>query len=75
MKKIAVFASGSGTNFQAIIDAIQAGKLDAEIELLVCDKLGATCIERAEKANIPTFVFTAKNLKVKKPMKKKFYSN
>ncbi len=30
MKKIAVFASGSGTNFQAIIDAIEAGKLDAQ---------------------------------------------
>ena len=61
MKKIAVFASGSGTNFQAIMDAIQAGKLDAKIELLVCDKTGAASIQRAEKANIPTFVFTAKN--------------
>jgi phosphoribosylglycinamide formyltransferase 1 len=65
MKKIAVFASGSGTNFQAILDAIQAGKLDAQIELLVCDKTGATCIERAEKANIPTFVFTARNFESK----------
>ena len=70
MKKIAVFASGSGTNFQAIIDAIGAGKLDAQIELLVCDKLGATCIERAEKANIPTFVFTAKNFDSKEAYEK-----
>ncbi|WP_428910663.1 phosphoribosylglycinamide formyltransferase [Niallia sp. Krafla_26] len=60
MKKIAVFASGSGTNFQAILDAIQDGKLDCKVELLVCDKKGALCIQRAEKANIPTFVFTAK---------------
>ena len=30
MKKIAVFASGSGTNFQAILDAIQDGKLDVK---------------------------------------------
>jgi phosphoribosylglycinamide formyltransferase-1 len=33
MKKIAVFASGSGTNFQAIIDAIDAGALEAQIEM------------------------------------------
>ena len=38
MKKIAVFASGSGSNFQAIADAVKAGKLDAEISLVVCDK-------------------------------------
>lgn len=60
MKKIAVFASGSGTNFQAIIDAIGVGKLHAKIELLVCDQKSAFCIQRAQKANIPVFVFTAK---------------
>jgi phosphoribosylglycinamide formyltransferase 1 len=60
MKKIAVFASGSGTNFQAIIDSIQAGELDAKIELLVCDQKSAFCVERAQKADIPVFVFTAK---------------
>ena len=38
MKKIAVFASGSGSNFQALVDAIKAGKLEAEICLVVCDK-------------------------------------
>ena len=59
MKKIAVFASGSGTNFQAIIDSVQAGKLDANIKLLVCDRPQAYCIERAEKEKIPTFVFSA----------------
>lgn len=59
-KKIAVFASGSGSNFQAIADAIQAGRLEAEITLLVCDKPGAFVIERAKKAGIPSFVFQAK---------------
>ena len=48
MKKIAVFASGNGSNFQAIIDAIQAGKLDADMALLVCDQPGAFVIERAK---------------------------
>jgi len=61
MKKIAVFASGSGTNFQAINDAIKDGKLEAQIGLLVCDRKGAMCIKRAETENIPAFVFTAKD--------------
>ncbi|MEH7503513.1 phosphoribosylglycinamide formyltransferase [Neobacillus drentensis] len=61
MKKIAVFASGSGSNFQAIIDVIQADQLDANISLLVCDKPGAFAIDRARAAKIPSFVFTAKD--------------
>ena len=65
MKKIAVFASGSGTNFQAIVDAVKSGAMEASIELLVCDKKGAYCLERAEAAGIPTFTFTAKEHKDK----------
>lgn len=61
MRKIAVFASGSGSNFQALIDVVQSGQLDAEISLLVCDKPGAYAIERARAAEIPSFVFTAKD--------------
>jgi phosphoribosylglycinamide formyltransferase-1 len=61
MKKIAVFASGSGSNFQAIIDVVEAGDLDADISLLVCDKPGAFAIERAKTAKIPCFVFSAKD--------------
>ena len=61
MRKIAVFASGSGSNFQALIDVVQAGQLDAEISLLVCDQPGAYAIERARAAKIPSFVFTAKD--------------
>jgi len=60
MKRLAVFASGSGSNFQAIVDAVGNGNLDAEICLLVCDKPGAKVIERAEQASIETFVFSPK---------------
>ncbi|MET3696584.1 formyltetrahydrofolate-dependent phosphoribosylglycinamide formyltransferase [Bacillus oleivorans] len=60
MKKLAIFASGSGSNFQAIVDAVKAGKLDAEVSLLVCDKPGAFCIERASTEEIPSFVFNPK---------------
>lgn len=61
MSRIAVFASGSGTNFQALVDAVECGDLDVKITLLVCDKPGAKVIERANKHNIPVFVFSAKD--------------
>lgn len=60
--RIAVFASGSGSNFQAIVDAAQRGSLpNVDIALLVCDKPGAKVIERAEKAGVPRFVFRPKD--------------
>lgn len=59
--KLAVFASGSGSNFGAIMEAIENGTLTgAEIVLLVCDKPGAYVLERAARYGIPTFVFQAK---------------
>ncbi|WP_042352021.1 phosphoribosylglycinamide formyltransferase [Bacillus massiliigorillae] len=61
MKKIAIFASGSGTNLQSIVDYIKQGTLQAEIALVVCDQPGAFAIERAKKENIPTFIFKAKD--------------
>lgn len=61
MNRLAVFASGTGSNFQAIIDAIEAGKLDAQIRLLVCDKPGAKVVERAMAHHIPMFVFNPKS--------------
>ena len=57
MTKIAVFASGNGTNLQAIIDAVRRGGLAASIELVVCDRPGAYCLTRAREAGIPYFMF------------------
>ncbi|HWJ80126.1 MAG TPA: phosphoribosylglycinamide formyltransferase [Niallia sp.] len=65
MKRIAVFASGSGSNFQAIVDAVKSGELECSINLLICDKKGAYCIDRAQKENIPTIVFTASDYESK----------
>ena len=59
--RVAVFASGSGSNFQRIIDLTQQGKLNITLSLLVCDKATAGAIARAEKAGIPTYVFSPKN--------------
>ena len=61
MKKLAVFASGSGSNFEAIQQAILNDEIkDAEIVLMVCDKPNAYVIERAKNHNTNTFVFSAK---------------
>ena len=57
MKNIAVFASGNGSNYEAIAQACADGKIDAQVVLLVCDKPGAYVLERAEKFHTPTFVF------------------
>ncbi|MED3563592.1 phosphoribosylglycinamide formyltransferase [Bacillus xiapuensis] len=65
MKRIAVFASGSGSNFQAIIDVVQSGELKADISLLICDKPGAFAVQRANAARIPSFVFSAKDYSTK----------
>ena len=51
--KIAVFASGSGSNFAAIEEACRNGELNAEIVLMVTNKPEAYVVERAEKAGIP----------------------
>ena len=58
--KIAVFASGHGSNFEAIAHAAQAGEIPAEVVLLVCDKAEARACQVAEQMSIPMFVFSAK---------------
>jgi phosphoribosylglycinamide formyltransferase-1 len=59
--KIAIFASGSGSNFQAIADRAADGSLPVRVELLVCDKPAAKVVERAAQADIPSFVFSPKD--------------
>ncbi len=59
MKRIAVFASGSGTDFQSVIDANEKQKF-CEIVYLIASKDGVGAIDRAKNYGIPTAVF-AKN--------------
>ncbi|MGN7360536.1 phosphoribosylglycinamide formyltransferase [Paenibacillus sp. SAF-054] len=59
--RIAVFASGEGSNFQALAEAAQTGALGgAEMALLVCDKPSAPVVQRAERLGVPAYVFTPK---------------
>ena len=57
---IGVLLSGSGTNLQAIIDAIEAGKLDARIELVLSNNVDAFGLVRARKHGIATEVLNHK---------------
>ena len=54
--RIAVFASGSGTNFQAIVDAVKSGYIPGKVVFLLSDRADAFAIKRALKEKIPAFV-------------------
>ena len=55
---IGVLLSGSGTNLQALIDAIEAGALDAQIKLVVASRPSAYGLKRAEAAGIQTLTLS-----------------
>lgn len=55
-KRIAVLASGRGSNFQAVTDAIGCGMVPAECVALITDNPEAYAIERAKNAGIPVTV-------------------
>ena len=54
--RVAVFASGSGSNFEAIAKSDELKNLGLEIEILVCDQPKAHVLKRAKKYHIPVFV-------------------
>ena len=53
---LAVLISGNGSNLQAIIDAIEAGRLDAEIRLVLANEADAFGLTRATRHGLPTRV-------------------
>lgn len=59
-KKIAIFASGSGSNFSALVEACQQGELQAEVVLMVTDQPDAYAIERAKQADVQSAIFRPK---------------
>lgn len=59
MHRIAVFASGEGSNFEAIVAASERGDLDCRVVLLVCDRVSARVVERAAHHGIECFAFLA----------------
>jgi phosphoribosylglycinamide formyltransferase 1 len=65
MTNIAVFASGNGSNFQAVVDACNNGEITGNVVLAVCDRPGAFVEKRAEQAGVPLFSFSPKNYSCK----------
>src|SRR5258708_20968090 len=58
--KLVVFISGAGSNLQAILDAIAAGQLSAQMALVVSNRKAAYGLTRAEHAVVPTLYFPLK---------------
>lgn len=59
--RIVVLVSGTGSNLQAVIDAIDAGELPVEIVAVGADRPGTAGIERSEAAGLETFVVNFKD--------------
>lgn len=59
--RFAVFISGNGSNLQAIIDAVKAGEIKAELALVVSSNDKAYGLKRAEAAGIKAVVFDPKS--------------
>ena len=51
--KLGVLGSGAGSNMQSIVDAIDAGTLDAEIRIVLADVQDAKILDRAKRRSIP----------------------
>jgi len=57
---LAVFASGGGTNLQALIDASKGGILSGQVAAVISNNSGAYALERARKENIPAYHISGK---------------
>jgi phosphoribosylglycinamide formyltransferase-1 len=55
-RRIAVLISGRGSNLQALIDAVAAGRLEAAIAVVIANRADAQGLERARQAGITTIV-------------------
>jgi phosphoribosylglycinamide formyltransferase-1 len=57
---VGILVSGSGSNMEAILTAIAAGRLDAECKIVVSNRPGVLALERAQKAGVKTAVLDHK---------------
>ena len=65
MKKIAIFVSGTGTNMEAIIRAVEKKQLNCNVTLVISDNPQAKAIATAQAYGIPTFSFQPKEYEAK----------
>ena len=74
MVNIGVLVSGSGTNLQAIIEAIEAGKIKGKICIVISDNPDAYALKRAKKYNIETQYINYKEFNNREEFDKKIIS-
>ena len=60
--RLAVLASGSGTDFQSIVDAVEAGDLNVALPLLICNVPDAGVLERARRHSVKAVLLPHKGL-------------
>jgi phosphoribosylglycinamide formyltransferase 1 len=65
--KLGVLGSGSGSNLQAILDAIDAGTLEARVELVLSDHPDAFILERARRRGIAVGTIDCRGFRTKFP--------
>ncbi|MFB2981239.1 phosphoribosylglycinamide formyltransferase [Microseira sp. BLCC-F43] len=61
--KLGILASGSGSNFEAIAQAIADGQLNAKIQVLIYNNPGIKAAARAERWNVPAFLLNHRDFK------------
>jgi phosphoribosylglycinamide formyltransferase-1 len=71
MINIGVLVSGRGTNLQTIIEAIEEGKIEGKIKVVISDNLDAYALKRAEQHNIETQYINHKEFKNREDYDKK----
>ncbi|TET05851.1 phosphoribosylglycinamide formyltransferase [Candidatus Dependentiae bacterium] len=57
---IAIFCSGNGSNFQALVNSVKKGEINAHIALMVCDNPDAYALKRAENEEIKSLLVQTK---------------
>ena len=63
MIRLGVLGSTNGTDLQALLDAVSAGKLDADVAVVISNRTGAYILERAEINNVSAFFISHKGKK------------
>ena len=62
MKRLAILISGRGSNFEAIADSVQAGRLNAEIAVVISNREDAPGLEIARRRGIPAVAVPSRGL-------------
>ncbi len=68
--KLGIMASGSGTNFEAVAQAIASKELNAQIQVLIYNNPGIKAVSRAEKWGVPAVLLNHRNYKKREDLDK-----